>query len=91
MNSMEILSLTATELSEKIKQKEITVVEATKAVLEQIKKAEPVINSYVTVDEEGALAQAEEVQKKIDAGELTGPLAGVPVAVKDNMLSLIHI
>ena len=85
MNSMEILSLTATELSEKIKQKEITVVEATKAVLEQIKKAEPVINSYVTVDEEGALAQAEEVQKKIDAGELTGPLAGVPVAVKDNM------
>ena len=85
MNSMEILSLTATELSEKIKQKEITVVEATKAVLEQIKKAEPVINSYVTVDEEGALVQAEEVQKKIDAGELTGPLAGVPVAVKDNM------
>ena len=67
MNSMEILSLTATELSEKIKQKEITVVEATKAVLEQIKKAEPVINSYVTVDEEGALVQAEEVQKKIDA------------------------
>ena len=85
MNSMEILSLTATELSEKIKQKEITVVAATKAELEQIKKAEPVINSYVTVDEEGALAQAEEVQKKIDAGELTGPLAGVPVAVKDNM------
>ena len=39
----------------------------------------------MTVDREGALKQAEEVQKKIDAGELTSPLAGVPVAIKDNM------
>ena len=50
------------------------------------KKAEPVINQLCdVVDREGALKQAEEVQKKIDAGELTGPLAGVPVAIKDNM------
>ena len=82
---MDILSLTAVELGKKIKEKEISVIEATKAVLEQVKKVEPEINSYVTVDEEGALAQAEEIQKKIDAGELTGPLAGVPVAIKDNM------
>ncbi len=82
---MDILSLTAVELGKKIKEKEISVTEATKAVLEQVKKVEPEINSYVTVDEEGALAQAEEIQKKIDAGELTGPLAGVPVAIKDNM------
>ena len=39
----------------------------------------------MTVDREGALAAAERIQKKIDAGELTGPLAGVPVAIKDNM------
>lgn len=82
---MDILSLTAVELGKKIKAKELSVVEATKAVLEQAKAVEPEINSYVTLDEEGALAQAEEVQKKIDAGELTGPLAGVPVAIKDNM------
>lgn len=82
---MDILSLTAVELGEKIKEKEISVVEATKAVLERAKKVEPEINSYVTLDEEGALVQAEEIQKKIDAGELTGPLAGVPVAIKDNM------
>ena len=82
---MDILSLTAVELGKKIKDKEISVVEATKAVLEQAKKVEPEINSYVTLDEEGAIAQAEEIQKKIDAGELTGPLAGVPVAIKDNM------
>ena len=59
--------------------------EAVQAALDRAKEAEPVVNSYVTLDEAGALAQAEEVQKKIDAGELTGPLAGVPVAVKDNM------
>ena len=82
---MDILSLTAVELGKKIKAKEISVVEATRAVLEQAKAVEAEINSYVTLNEEGALAQAEEVQKKIDAGELTGPLAGVPVAIKDNM------
>ena len=59
--------------------------DATKAVLAQTASVEPHINSYVTIDEKGALAQAEEIQKKIDNGELVGPLAGVPAAVKDNM------
>lgn len=63
----------------------MTVREAVRAVIEQAKEVEPTINSYVTLDEEGAYAQADEIQKKIDAGELTGPLAGVPVAIKDNM------
>lgn len=63
----------------------MTVREAVRAVIEQAKEVEPAINSYVTLDEEGAYAQADEIQKKIDAGELTGPLAGVPVAIKDNM------
>ena len=82
---MRILDLTAVELGKKIKAKEITVVDAVKASLEQIKKLEPVVHAYVTVDEEGALKRAEEVQKLIDDGTLTGPLAGVPVAIKDNM------
>ena len=82
---MRILDLTAVELGKKIKAKEITVVDAVKASLEQIKKLEPVVHAYVTVDEEGALKRAEEVQRRIDDGTLTGPLAGVPVAIKDNM------
>ena len=82
---MSILDLTAVELGKKIKAKEITVVDAVKASLEQIKKLEPVVHAYVTVDEEGTLKRAEEVQKLIDDGTLTGPLAGVPVAIKDNM------
>lgn len=82
---VDLLSLTAVELSKKIKAKEVTVMEATKAVLNQIEKIEDKINSYVTVDKEGALRRAEEVQKLIEEGKLTGPLAGVPVAIKDNM------
>ena len=82
---MSVLDLTAVELGKKIKAREITVVDAVKASLEQIKKLEPVVHAYVTVDEEGALKKAEEVQKLIDDGTLTGPLAGVPVAIKDNM------
>ena len=82
---MSVLDLTAVELGKKIKAKEITVVDAVKASLEQIKKLEPVVHAYVTVDEEGALKRAEEIQRRIDDGTLTGPLAGVPVAIKDNM------
>ncbi|MDD6242969.1 MAG: Asp-tRNA(Asn)/Glu-tRNA(Gln) amidotransferase subunit GatA, partial [Roseburia hominis] len=53
--------------------------------LDAIEKREAQVHSFVTVDREGALKRAKEVQAKIDAGELTGPLAGVPVAIKDNM------
>lgn len=82
---MSILDMTAVELAAAIKNKEVTVKDATLAVLEQIEKKESTYHCYVTVDKEGALKKAQEVQEKIDAGELTGPLAGVPVAIKDNM------
>ena len=83
---MSLMSLTAVELGKKIKAKEVTVVEAAKAALDQIEAVEKDVNSYVTVvDREAALKRAEEVQKLIDDGTLTGPLAGVPVAIKDNM------
>lgn len=82
---MSLMNLTAVELGKKIKNKEITVVEATKAALDAIDAKEEKVNSFVTVDREGALKRAEEVQKLIDDGKLDGPLAGVPVAVKDNM------
>lgn len=82
---MSLTSLTAVELGKKIRAKEVTVKEAVEAVFSQIEKVEKDVHSYVTLDKEGALKAAEEVQKKIDAGELTGPLAGVPVAIKDNL------
>ena len=82
---MSILSLTAVELGKKIKAGEISVEEAVKTSLAAIEKKEPLINSFVTVDGENALGRAAEVQKQIDDGSLTGPLAGVPVAIKDNL------
>lgn len=82
---MSLMSLTAVELGRKIKEKKVTVEEAVTAALDAIEKREAEVHSFVTVDREGALKRAKEVQAKIDAGELTGPLAGVPVAIKDNM------
>lgn len=82
---MDILAFSAVELAQAIKAGETTAVEAMKAVLDRIDASEESIHAYVTIDREAALAKAEAVQKQIEAGELTGPLAGVPVAIKDNM------
>lgn len=83
---MDIMGMTAVELGSKIRAGEVKVRDAVEAAFAQIEKTEKDINAYVTVlDKEGVLARADEVQKKIDNGELTGPLAGVPVAIKDNM------
>ncbi len=83
---MSIMSLSAVELGKKIKSGEIGVAETAKAALEETKRCEDQINSYVTVlEEEAILERAEKVQKQIDSGELNSPLAGVPTAIKDNM------
>ena len=82
---MRITDLTALELGKKIREKEMSAVEAAQESLAQIKATEETIHAYVTVDEEGALKQAAKVQKQIEDGILTGPLAGVPAAIKDNM------
>lgn len=83
---MEITSLTALELGEKIKSGEISVVEAMKVQLEALKIRDKEYHAYVTIFEEEAISRAKEVQALIDAGELKdSPLAGVPVAIKDNI------
>ena len=82
---MDIMSLTAVEIGKRIKSGEISVREAVEAALAQIDRVEADVHSYVTIDREGARKRADEVQKLIDDGTLTGPLAGVPVAIKDNM------
>ena len=83
---MSLMSLTAVELGKKIKSGEVKVKDAVLDAFAQIEAVEENINSYVTVlNKEEILKKAEEVQKKIDAGKLTSPLAGVPVAIKDNM------
>ena len=80
---MELFDLTALELGAKNKKREIGVVEATRACLDRIGEQEKTVHAFITVTPELALARAEAVQRGIDDGTYTGPLAGVPMAIKD--------
>ena len=80
--------LSATELRDKIKAGEISSVEATQSVFARIEKYEPKIGAYISTFEERALAKAKEVDERIASGESVGALAGVPVAIKDNMCTM---
>lgn len=82
---MDLLNMSAVELAEAIKAGKTSAVDAMEAVIAQIEKEESSLNCYVTFDKEAARKAAKEAQDKIEAGTLTGPLAGVPFAVKDNM------
>lgn len=82
---MKLLALTAVGLGKKIKAGEVSAEEAAKEALEAIKARESQVHSFVTIDEEGIVKRAREVQKGILQGEYYSPLAGVPVAVKDNL------
>ncbi|MFZ9284057.1 MAG: Asp-tRNA(Asn)/Glu-tRNA(Gln) amidotransferase subunit GatA [Candidatus Nanopelagicales bacterium] len=78
-----LTELTAAELSAGIKNKTYSAKEVAQAHLDRIEKVDSKLNAFLHVDAEGALAQAAEVDRKLAAGEEIGPLAGVPVAVKD--------
>ena len=80
-----LLDLTALELGRKIQAQEVTAMEALDAVFGQIDKKEKEIHAYVTIDRENAYKQAQKVQAESENGTLTSPLAGVPVAIKDNL------
>ncbi len=82
---MDLMSLTAVELGKRIQAKEVSVMEAVEAALSNIEEKDHQYHALITVDQEGAKKRAAQIQKRITSGELTGPLAGVPVVVKDNM------
>ena len=80
-----ILSLTALQLAKKIKKQEITAKEAVEAVYHQIETVEEEYHCYITLNKEAALIKARKIDEKIQAGTFSGRLAGVPVAIKDNL------
>ena len=84
----EIYELTALEVRNKILNKEISAYEVTKAVFERIEKTDELIGSFVSLRKEKALEEAKIIDEKIKNGEKVGSLAGVPVSIKDNMVSL---
>ena len=82
---MKIIEMSATALGEEIKKGQIGVKEAVKAYLDQIEAVEPSVHAYLDIDEKKIYARVKEVEKGISQGKYTGPLAGVPIAVKDNI------
>lgn len=83
---MDITALSAIELGKKIHSREISAVEAVREQLDVLQARDKAYNCYITVLEEEALASAARVQKEIDAGGFAdAPLAGVPMAIKDNI------
>ena len=87
MDRKDIPFLTATKLGELIKSKEVSPVEAVEAYLDRIEEVDPRVNSYITVCHEEARQAAKESEAALARGEYRGPLHGVPVAVKDQLLT----
>lgn len=82
---MELFDLTAHELKELLNSKKISAPELTQVFFDRIDRVESDVKAYITICKEEALNEAACVQKKIEKGELTSNLAGIPVAIKDNM------
>src|ERR1700761_792202 len=79
----DIIKLTAAETAARIASGELTAVEVTEAHLARIDAVDEKVHAFLHVDREGALAQARAVDEKRERGEKLGPLAGVPLALKD--------
>ena len=82
---MEITELTVHELQDKLKSKEISITDITKAYIERIEQKENDVQAFVTVLKDEALEQAKDIQEKVETGKIKGEFAGIPIGIKDNM------
>ena len=82
---MDITELTVHELQEKIEKKELTIKDIMQAYIDKIDEKEKDVQAFVTELKDEAKKQAEEIQDKIDKGEIKGKLAGIPIGIKDNI------
>ena len=82
---MDITELTVHELQEKIKNKELTIKEITEAYINRINEKEKDVQAFVTELTDEAKKSAEEIQSKVEKGEITGEFAGIPIGIKDNI------
>lgn len=83
MSNSDLHYLEAGALARLIRARELSPVEITTALLDRIADLDPSLHSYALVMPEDALAQAKEAERRLLAGDLVGPLHGVPLAVKD--------
>lgn len=82
---MNITELTVHELQEKIKSKELTITDITKAYIDRINEKEKDVQAFITTLTSEAIEQAKDIQEKKEKGEVTGELVGIPIGIKDNM------
>jgi aspartyl-tRNA(Asn)/glutamyl-tRNA(Gln) amidotransferase subunit A len=79
MNALE----TIVDLAPRLRRKEVSPVELTRACLDRIEKLNPTLNAFITVTAESAVAEARAAESEISRGEWRGPLHGIPIAIKD--------
>jgi len=82
---MELMKKTAAELSEMLTKKEVSAVELTQAALARTAETDEKVGAYITVAGQQAIEAAKTIDNKRAAGEALSPLAGIPVAIKDNI------
>ncbi|GKX31673.1 glutamyl-tRNA(Gln) amidotransferase subunit A [Vallitalea longa] len=82
---MDLIKMTAHELKDKLETKEISSEEITRAYIDRIDKVEHKVNAYITLTTDKAINKAKEIDIKRANGEQVGALAGIPIAIKDNM------
>ncbi len=83
MSVPDFRSLTVEDLAGRIRSRELTAVAVTEAALERIERLNPILNAFVAVDADTARTQARAIDERLDAGDEVGPLAGIPIGVKD--------
>lgn len=85
MKSLDLEQATISEISMHLEHKKISPLELTNFVLAKTKKLNPLLNAYLTITEELALADAKAAEREIQEGRYRGPLHGVPFSIKDNI------
>ncbi len=78
-----MIDISISEASELLRRKKISPVDLATACLDRIERLNPVLNAFITVTDEGALAQARRAEDEIQRGEWRGPLHGIPIGLKD--------
>lgn len=82
---MHLFTKTADELATMLRNKEVTSVELIEAYFERIEAVDDKVKAYISLDKEGALKKAEEIDAKLEKGEELSRLAGIPIGIKDNI------
>lgn len=82
---MELYEYTVHELMDKLQKKEIKITDITKSYINRINEKEKDVDAFVTLLTNEALTKSEEIEEKVNAGEINSSLAGIPIGIKDNI------